>query len=280
MWGDGMPSINIDLDAFDHPKFRLLTDILGPGAEIIPVRIWLHCGKYHTEDGRLTRYTTKVLEAIGGWRGAHGKAVKALAEVGLLDAIEGGFQVHDWKEHAGHLWAYKVRGKKAIEKRWADLKAKEGASVPPKEDHTTSIQDEYILPCNVSEISLEENISDKENAQKMRADFDKSPMRLAQEWNHRHRGTAMREKDVHVLMPFFEAWLEAGGVYDEILAEIKRRERDKTEATWDMKKRLAAAGAQVGKKASEDEIRQKRRAAIAEGDAKREAMQAKRGRPT
>lgn len=45
--------------------------------------------------------------------------VEAMVKVGFLDPIEGGYQIHDWFEHAGHLAAFKKRAKSGAKARWA-----------------------------------------------------------------------------------------------------------------------------------------------------------------
>lgn len=125
-----MPSINLDLLYFDHPKTGRLIRLLGKGSEVIPIRLWVHCGRHHPETGTLAGYSAQEIESEVAWWGQKGKAVEALVEVGFLDRIENGFQIHDWLDHCGHLVVYKERAKKASKQRWenARLDASRNAS--------------------------------------------------------------------------------------------------------------------------------------------------------
>jgi hypothetical protein len=115
-----MPSINVDLDYFDHPKVIRLVGLLGKGAEVLPLRLWCYAGKYHAEDGKLIGYSAQEIEASIKWWGKVGDCTAAMVRVVLLDAIEGGFQVHDWAHHAGHIASYRRKGKEMAAKRWAN----------------------------------------------------------------------------------------------------------------------------------------------------------------
>lgn len=114
--------LNLDFDFFDHPKTRRLRAILGKGSETLILRLWAHCGKFHPKDGILQGYSLEELEEICGWTGTPGEAIDALVKVEMLEqcsSIPGAFQVHDWKEHQGHLEMLKARAKAAAAKRWA-----------------------------------------------------------------------------------------------------------------------------------------------------------------
>ncbi len=113
-----MASINLDLDYFAHPKTDRLVRLLGKGSEVIPVKLWVYCGKFHPETGTLTGISAQEIEAKVAWWGKKGKAVQALLEVGFLEKVQGGFQVHDWLDHSGHIRAYKERAQKAAKARW------------------------------------------------------------------------------------------------------------------------------------------------------------------
>ena len=104
-----MPYLNLDLDYFDHIKTKRLVGLLGRNAEVLPIRLWCACGKYHAENGRLTGYSTHEIEALCAWWGPEGQMVEAMVKVGFLDSVEGEYQIHDWLDHAGHLAAFKAR---------------------------------------------------------------------------------------------------------------------------------------------------------------------------
>lgn len=120
-----MPYLNLDLDYFDHPKTKRLVGLLGRGSDVLPVRLWCYCGKYHAETGDMTGYSPTDLESLIGWWGQPGKAVDALTRLGFLDAAGAGFMVHDWALINGHIAALKARAVAGAQARWA--KAKEDA---------------------------------------------------------------------------------------------------------------------------------------------------------
>jgi hypothetical protein len=119
-----MASLNLDLNYPNHPKVKRLVGLLGKGADILPIRLWLYVGKFHAADGRLIGYSPQEIETQIEWWGKQGACVDALIKVVLLEAIEGGYQVHDWLTHAGHIHALKLHASNMAKKKWADMKAK------------------------------------------------------------------------------------------------------------------------------------------------------------
>lgn len=113
-----MPYLNLDLDYFTHPKTTRLKGLLGKGAAELPIRLWAYCGKYHSETGTLDGYSPAEIESIVNWQGETGKMVDAMVQVNFLEKNANGYTIHDWKEHAGHLAAFKKRAKSAAYKRW------------------------------------------------------------------------------------------------------------------------------------------------------------------
>lgn len=118
-----MASLNLDLDYFNHPKTVRLVGLLGRGAEVLPVRLWCYCGKFHCDDGRLTNYSPQEIESLAGWWGKEGVMLEAMLRVGFMLKEESGYAMHDWKEHQGHIKVFKVRAVNAAKKRWAKLDA-------------------------------------------------------------------------------------------------------------------------------------------------------------
>lgn len=145
-----MPSLNVDLDYFTHRKTVRLSSLIGRHAPLFPIRLWAYVGKYHCEDGSLKDYSAQEIESILGWSGKKSALLDALITVGFLDKIQlqevTSYQVHDWLEHAGHLAAFRKRGKANAEKRWGKI-----ADVDAKQD-ATSIADStatQMLPLNL-----------------------------------------------------------------------------------------------------------------------------------
>jgi len=124
-----MASLNLELEYFSHPKVIRLICLLGRGAEVLPLRLWAYCGKYHAQDGRLTGYSGQEIEARIEWWGKTGEAIKALIEcgqhigrLGFLESLpNGGYQCHDWLEHQGHIIVFKERSRMAAKKRWSKI---------------------------------------------------------------------------------------------------------------------------------------------------------------
>lgn len=113
-----MPALNLALEFFDHPKTIRLTAALGEGAELLPIRLWIHTARYHFKDGILGGYTQDELERFMGWKGEKGRAITEISRIGFLDPVEGGFRVHDWQDHAGHFLAYHLKALKMNKIRW------------------------------------------------------------------------------------------------------------------------------------------------------------------
>ena len=116
-----MTFLNLDIHYFTSIKTKRLIGLLGPGTEILPLRLWCHCAEHHAENGELLGYSAEEIESMIAWRGTRGRAVAALLRVGFLEAIEHGFRVHDWLEYQGHIGAFKRRSRAANEVRWSTL---------------------------------------------------------------------------------------------------------------------------------------------------------------
>jgi hypothetical protein len=117
-----VPYLNLDLDYFEHRKTVRLVGLLGRGAEVLPIKLWRYCGKYHAEDGKLVGYSPEEIEAQVGWWGKPGEAVAAFCDerVQYLQEITGGFEVVGWLDHQGHLKAFKERARNAANARWGN----------------------------------------------------------------------------------------------------------------------------------------------------------------
>lgn len=126
-----MPYLNLDPGYTTHIKTRRLVAKLGRGAELLPIKLWLHCAAHHPMDGVLDGYCIEEVEALIEWDGEVGKAVSALEQVGFLTSVvpicdlaadkPTRFSVNGWLEHQGHLKAAKKRAKNAAERRWNRL---------------------------------------------------------------------------------------------------------------------------------------------------------------
>lgn len=132
-----MPSLNLDLDYFDHPKIRRLIRLLGRGAAELPLRLWAYCGKYHSDDGVLAGYSAQEIEDVVRWWGKAGDFVSAMRDpdVRFLEPMPGGagFRVNGlngpWREEQGHFVLYRERAKKAAEERWRTKRQEDAPSI-------------------------------------------------------------------------------------------------------------------------------------------------------
>lgn len=112
-----MPSLNLDLNYFDHAKTMRIETLLGNGADVLPIRLWTYVGRHSPELGCLAMLEAE-LERICRWWGEKGAMVSAMIEIGFLERDGELFQVHDWHDHSGHLATFKKRAIKAARKRW------------------------------------------------------------------------------------------------------------------------------------------------------------------
>lgn len=131
-----MPSLNIDLNFFEHPKLKRLRGLLNPNAEAYLIRLWAHVGKFHPEDGILKNFSKLEIEGIAGWDGEKNKMLEAFLKTGFIEKVGKWYEIHDWREHEGHLLVFKERAKLAAEGRWGNRinkdKSDKNASSTPK----------------------------------------------------------------------------------------------------------------------------------------------------
>jgi hypothetical protein len=123
-----MAHLNLDLDYFEHRKTKRLIGRLGRGAEVLPIKLWRYCGKYHAEDGKLTGYTASEIESLAEWWGKSGEMMEAMVDVVFLEVIDGGWQIHDWIKMQGHIQALKDRAQHAANVRWDAIRNANGNS--------------------------------------------------------------------------------------------------------------------------------------------------------
>jgi len=126
-----MPELNLDLNYFTHPKTKRLVSMLGRGSELLPIRLWCHCGAHHSETGTMTGYSPTEIESLADWRGKPGVMLAAMLKVGFLHETQEGFQIHDWLEHQGHIARFKAKGKAMAEARWRPKPCLQHASSIP-----------------------------------------------------------------------------------------------------------------------------------------------------
>jgi hypothetical protein len=114
-----MPYLNLDLDYFDHRKTKRLVGLLGRGAEVIPIKLWSYCGKFHADTGRLAGYSEQEIESLAGWWGKSG----AMLQVEFMGRDEQGWFMVEFADHQGHIAAFKAKGRAMAKARWAKADA-------------------------------------------------------------------------------------------------------------------------------------------------------------
>ncbi len=101
--------IPVDVDYFDHPKTVALKGLIGPEADIYPLRLWRWCARF-ARDGVISGGRVQVESAVH-WSGEQGKLHKALVKVGFLDSD--GKTIHDWKHWIGRaIFLYEQKKRK------------------------------------------------------------------------------------------------------------------------------------------------------------------------
>ncbi len=129
-----MPTLNVDCDFLDDPRNKRLVGRLGEGAELLVLRLWSYCGKYHAENGSLAGYSASEIERLAGWRGKAGAMVEAmLADNGaignwMMKNDAGVIYMARWLEEQGHISAYRKRGKARAAIRWQKVSTGDASS--------------------------------------------------------------------------------------------------------------------------------------------------------
>lgn len=113
-----MPSLNLDINYFDHIKVKRLVGLLGPGAEILPIKLWAYCAKHCPVNGSLNGHSIEEIEHVMGWNGEKGRAVDSFTKINLLKKIKNGYKIHKWEQHEGHLRKFHLRALRANFVRW------------------------------------------------------------------------------------------------------------------------------------------------------------------
>lgn len=228
-----MPELNIDLDYFEHPKTMLLVERLGDWAEILPIRLWRFAARFHAETGEITGPSASLIERHLNWRGKKGEGIEALVACGFLEPIEGGYLVHDFCEHQGHIEAYKKRGKKAADARWGKMRP--DASGMPQEcnKHPPSIAASNALTDGRTDET--DGRSERSEASPAKPQKLAPPEDLAQRFWFAQVG---RKEDQYALAETIRELIRVGCSPDAIRAEIDRPGRNRGERFFKLADRL------------------------------------------
>jgi len=113
-----MAYVNLDPDFPNHPKCVRLQARCGANSHLLLIPLFCFAAKYHPADGNLSKYTPQEIESFAGWIGESGFWHKTCKEIGWIDKNN---CLHDWKNHQGHIVAYKERSTLAAKTRWGKI---------------------------------------------------------------------------------------------------------------------------------------------------------------
>lgn len=97
-----------------HPKTKKLIRRCGAAGawRLVCLFLWAAANK---PDGNLSGMTVEDIELAADWDGDDGRFVSVMVEVGFLDAVGDGYQIHDWNIHNPWAAGSEARSEKA---RW------------------------------------------------------------------------------------------------------------------------------------------------------------------
>lgn len=135
--------IPVDVDYFDHPKTMALIGIIGPEADIYPLRLWRWCALY-AKEGVVTAGRPQI-EGACKWQGKPGALYRALMKAGFVEAD--GITIHSWLDHVGRaIRLYETKKRKQREKYAAEVNhgtgilPEENDRIPPIQSHPKKSQ--------------------------------------------------------------------------------------------------------------------------------------------
>lgn len=88
--------VQIDEDYFGHPKTLTLMSLIGPEADVYPVRLWTWVMKY-APSGVLK--SKAYVEIACHWKGKAEKLAQAMIEAGFME--DDGVTLHGWEDYTG-----------------------------------------------------------------------------------------------------------------------------------------------------------------------------------
>ncbi|HSW65255.1 MAG TPA: hypothetical protein VLH56_18385 [Dissulfurispiraceae bacterium] len=93
-----MADFRIDVGFFNHIKTKRLRKRLGLEGVFALQMLWAYAAQHEHEHGRV--YTNEDIELAVDWDGDD--LAPVLAEVGYLDAVDGGYIIHELETHNGY----------------------------------------------------------------------------------------------------------------------------------------------------------------------------------
>lgn len=119
--------IELTSDLPHHPKTRLFARLIGISqTEAVGylVRLWLWAAEYTPEgiieDGR--GVAAEVVAAAAGWTDGATTFFDAMVSAGFIDAIDAGYELHDWAAHSGRAIERRRRHAERI-RQWRGTRA-------------------------------------------------------------------------------------------------------------------------------------------------------------
>ena len=124
--------IPIDVNYFEHPKTMMLIGLIGPEADIYPLRLWRWCSMY-ARNGIIAGGRAQIESAVK-WHGAVGVLCRALINAGFLEAD--GKTVHDFMDGIGRaVFLYEQKKLRQRAKYAAGILPEESGRTPPIPSH-------------------------------------------------------------------------------------------------------------------------------------------------
>lgn len=114
-----MADFRIDVGFFYHPKTKRLKRALGLEGVFALQQLWAYAAANKHDAEKV--YSVEDIELAVDWDGEPGSLVSVLAAVGYVDAVPGGYAIHEWETHNGYAATAAKRseaGRNAAAVRW------------------------------------------------------------------------------------------------------------------------------------------------------------------
>lgn len=114
-----MADFRIDVGFFHHPKTKRLKRALGLEGVFALQQLWAYAAANKHDAEKV--YSVEDVELAVDWDGEPGSLVSVLAAVGYVDAVPGGYAIHEWETHNGYAATAAKRseaGRNAAAARW------------------------------------------------------------------------------------------------------------------------------------------------------------------
>lgn len=234
----------VEPDFLTHWKTQMLANELADKcAPLYVIALWAHCQQRKSD--RFTHLAPNALKAICRYEGEASKLQSALERCGFIEVEGEATVVHGWAEANATLvanWRNGQKGgrpKKPIESQ--PITQTENGLTQTKPIGEEKRREEKIPP--LIPPSEKPKVSDEEPPDLPARRDAPTPDQnwatfLATEWKFYFRGTAKTERDLELLVGFFDSVLARNFPPSEVLARIRDKTRPKTQPTWEFEKAL------------------------------------------